>query len=85
MACCGQRRAQLTQQAAHMAGAGRAPRTPVASSRYAVYEYTGGAQMTVTAGVSGTRYRFAAPGATAQVDPRDVAAISALPHLRRIG
>jgi hypothetical protein len=53
-------------------------------SRAALYEYTGATGMTVTGGVSGTKYRFAQPSAKVQIDLRDVASLAGLPNLRRL-
>jgi hypothetical protein len=40
--------------------------------------------MTVTGSVSRTTYRFDSPGATLQIDPRDLASMASLPDLRRL-
>ena len=53
-------------------------------SRVALYQYTGMTAMTVAGPLSGAKYRFTAPGAKVQVDLRDVAAMAALPNLRRL-
>jgi len=55
-----------------------------AASREALYEYTGATGMTVTGPVSRTTYRFDGPGATRQIDPRDLASMAGLPDLRRL-
>jgi hypothetical protein len=80
MACCGQKRALA-------AASGRAVESqrPRPASRVALYQYTGTAGMTVLGRVSGLKYRFGQPGATVQVDPRDVASMAGLPNLRRLG
>jgi hypothetical protein len=57
---------------------------PRPSSRAALYEYTGLTAMTVAGPVSGQTYRFASPGAKAQVDMRDVASMASLPNLQRL-
>jgi hypothetical protein len=80
MGCCGQRRAQMTTGGTVQAEANRS--RPV--SRVALYEYTGMTAMTVAGPVSGSKYRFAAPGAKVQVALRDVASMSSLPNLRRL-
>jgi len=80
MACCGQRRGQMATGGAIAAAAKRAP----PGSRVALYQYTGMTAMTVAGPLSGAKYRFAAPGAKVQVDPRDVAAMATLPNLRRL-
>ena len=48
------------------------------------FRYTGRTQSTVAGPVSGRYYRFAAPGATVEADPRDVPWLEQLPDLRRI-
>ena len=48
------------------------------------FRYTGRTQSTVAGPVSGKYYRFAAPGATVEADPRDVPWLEQLPDLRRI-
>jgi hypothetical protein len=80
MACCGQRRGQITTGGTIAAAAKR----PQPNARVALYEYTGMTAMTVTGRFSGSQYRFAAPGAKVQVSLRDVALMSGLPNLRRL-
>ena len=80
MACCGQKRALVATNGR----AAEAKRSPRAISRVALYEYTGTTRMTVTGPVSGSKYRFEQPGATAQVDSRDIYSMAGLPHLRRL-
>jgi len=80
MACCGQRRAMASSNG-KLADAGPSRR---AASREALYEYTGTTSMSVTGSVSRTTYRFDGPGATRQIDPRDLASMASLPDLRRL-
>ena len=80
MACCGQRRAMASSNG-KLADAAPARR---AASREALYQYTGATGMTVTGPVSRTTYRFDGPGATRQIDPRDLASMAGLPDLRRL-
>jgi hypothetical protein len=47
-----------------------------------VFEYVGATALTVIGPGSGLRYRFDRPGATLAVDPRDRAALEAVPLLR---
>jgi hypothetical protein len=47
-----------------------------------VYEYVGATALTVIGPGSGLRYRFDRPGAALAVDPRDRAALDAVPLLR---
>ena len=81
MGCCGQKRAQVT-------GTGAIGKNPAggatSASKFVLYEYDGPTGMNVIGAVSGLGYRFAAPGAKVLVDPRDAAAMAALPHLRRL-
>jgi hypothetical protein len=52
---------------------------------YEVLEYTGPTALTVVGGATGQTYRFAEPGARAQVDVRDIRTMAGVPHLRRSG
>lgn len=47
-----------------------------------VFEYLGATALTVIGPASGLRYRFDRPGAALAVDPRDRAALEAVPLLR---
>jgi hypothetical protein len=47
-----------------------------------LFEYVGPTALTVFGPASGRRYRFGGPGATLAVDPRDHAALHAVPQLR---
>ena len=47
-----------------------------------LFEYVGITALTVFGPASGRRYRFERPGAALAVDPRDHAALQAVPHLR---
>jgi hypothetical protein len=55
-----------------------------ATSRDALYEYTGATGMTVVGAVSRLTYRFGSPGARVQVDLRDVGSMMGVPNLRRV-
>jgi hypothetical protein len=59
-------------------------RSPPFSLTPAVFRYTGRNQSTVAGPVSGRYYRFAASGATVEVDPRDAPWLEHLPDLQRI-
>ena len=48
----------------------------------ALFEYVGATALTVFGPASGRRYRFGGHGATLAVDPRDHAAMHAVPQLR---
>ena len=52
--------------------------------RAVAFEYTGRTSLTVTGPATGVQYRFAAPGARAQVDGLDSVALAALRVLRRV-
>jgi hypothetical protein len=78
MGCCGQRRGLI--MTGRTAVDGRSQPT----SKAALYEYTGTTGMTVTAPISGSKYRFATSGAKVQVDLRDVGSLAGLPNLRRL-
>jgi hypothetical protein len=71
MPCCGQGRAQFT-------GAG----TPVPERHF--FRYAGTTALTVAGPVSGKYYRFPAPGATVEADPRDAPSLEQVPQLRRV-
>jgi hypothetical protein len=60
------------------------PTRPMASmpARKPVFEYVGATALTVIGPGSGLRYRFDRPGAALAVDPRDRAALEAVPLLR---
>ncbi|KNZ32581.1 MAG: hypothetical protein AD742_10870 [Methylibium sp. NZG] len=47
-----------------------------------LFEYVGATGLTVFGPSSGKRYRFSGPGALLPVDPRDRAALHAVPQLR---
>ena len=47
-----------------------------------LFEYVGSTSLTVIGPVSGRSYRFARPLARQLVDPRDRAALAAMPQLR---
>ena len=80
MACCGQRRAQVSMSG-KMAKATK-PYRP--TPRAVLYEYTGTTGMSVTGPVSGLTYRFGLPGAKLQIDARDASSMAGLPNLRRL-
>ncbi len=51
--------------------------------QYAQFQYAGTAVLTVR-GPSGRVYRFAGPGSTMVVDPRDAASLAGVRQLRRL-
>ena len=80
MACCGQKRGQISTAGV----AAKAKTTAMPVSKFVLYEYTGKTAMVVNAPASGLRYHFASLGAKVQVDLRDVASMEALPNLKRV-
>ena len=48
------------------------------------FAYVGVAALSVRGPVTRAHYRFAAPGARVEVDARDAAYMTAVPHLRRV-
>jgi len=49
------------------------------------FEYVGATALTVASPMTGKVYRFAHPGARADVDPRDRSWVSVVPNLARVG
>jgi len=86
--CCGRNNGQLRSGLA-----GAQPARPAVSTRPAVplqsagmtFEYTGRTRLVVTGPATGRQYRFDGPGVRLQVDPRDRAAVAAVPMLKRVG
>jgi hypothetical protein len=48
------------------------------------FRYEGETALTVAGPVSGKYYRFSAPGATVEADPRDAPSLEQVPQLRRV-
>ena len=48
------------------------------------FRYVGRTALTVVGPVSGKYYRFVAPGATVESDPRDAASLEKVPQLRKV-
>ena len=57
---------------------------PLVSLRAASLRYTGPTSVVAVGPVSGRQYRFSHTGATVQIDARDKAAITRIPHLRQV-
>ena len=74
MSCCGKQRTQL--HGSFSSGGSRPERV--------FFRYVGRSALTVAGPVSGKYYRFTAPGATVEADPRDAPAMEKVPHLRRV-
>ena len=60
---------------------------PMASlpSTWMTCEYVGRTRLVVTGPATGRQYRFAGPGVRLPIDPRDRAAVAAVPMLKRVG
>jgi hypothetical protein len=85
MCNCGPRRVvPLPHRAATGALPASAP-APVAPRAKPLFEYVGRTALTVIGPASGLRYRFGSPGARLAVDPRDRAALAAVPQLKACG
>lgn len=86
MSCCGRHRETFRGTSQPSQGAQRAidrPRTPLPQSPVR-FEYVGATGLTVLGPVTGKRYRFDRSGSRVLIEPRDVASIAAVPHLRRV-
>ena len=81
MACCGQRRMQLSLSGQTAAVANRIIAVP---SPQVLFEYTGKTGMTVLGSGTGRSYRFSEPGARVQIDARDVHSLVGIQNLRRV-
>jgi hypothetical protein len=74
-------------QSTHQVTQPKTQTTPVRNPNrpaFASMRYTGPTSATTTGPVSGREYKFTRFGATLQVDPRDMAALTKVPHLRQI-
>lgn len=49
------------------------------------FEYVGRTRLVVIGPATGRQYLFAGPGIRLQIDPRDRAAVAAVPMLKRVG
>jgi hypothetical protein len=74
--CCGRQR-QAMPAPPRQSAAPPAPPTRV------VFEYVGVTALTVASPMTGKVYRFAHPGARADIDPRDRSWMSFVPNLAR--
>jgi len=88
MACCGQRRQQISPatpiQRPNNPAASRNLNRPPAQLRATVFQYIGKTALTAIGPVSGRHYRFSHPGATIDVDPRDRDSLALVPNLRQV-
>lgn len=87
MACCGQRRQQIRQQASVQRASSpaliRNSKHPPTRGGVA-FQYVGKTALTAVGSVSGRHYRFSHPTAIVEVDPRDRASLATVPNLRQI-
>jgi hypothetical protein len=74
MSCCGKQRTQLTGSFS--------PGGSVPERHF--FRYVGETALTVAGPLSGKYYRFPAPGATVEADPRDAPSLEQVPQLRRV-
>ncbi|HYW14471.1 MAG TPA: hypothetical protein VE871_21065 [Longimicrobium sp.] len=85
MSCCGGKRAAAwpapVPHAAYDAGEVTIPAPRPAA---VPFEYTGRTALTMRGAITGRSYRFAAPGETVAVDPRDAPGAAGVPNLRRV-
>lgn len=74
MSCCGQQRTQFTGS---FSSGGSTPERHF-------FRYVGKTALTVAGPLSGKYYRFPAPGATVEADPRDAPSLEQVPQLRKV-
>ena len=88
MACCGQRRRQISRvtpfQRANNPALPKNLDRPPAQTRTTAFQYVGKTALTAVGPVSGRHYLFNHPGAIVEVDPLDRASLALVPHLRQI-
>jgi hypothetical protein len=82
MACCGQKRSQVSMSGQ---AAPQASRVVAMPSPAFLFEYTGETSVIVIGSMTGKRYRFTGPGARAQIDAMDVPSLAGVPNLARVG
>lgn len=83
MSCCGRRRETFRGTSQPSPRPSDAARKPLPQSPVP-FEYVGATGLTVLGPVTGKRYRFDRSGSQVRIEPRDVASIAAVPHLRRV-
>ncbi len=83
MCNCGKKRMQNSQQS-HSAAADSRMTNHSQSPAFASFEYTGKTALSVTGKVTGTQYRFNAPGNRQNIDMRDAPGFMAVPVLRKL-
>jgi hypothetical protein len=83
--CCGKTRTAVSQTRVSFPPRRAVQTSPAIAikqrSNAAYFEYTGKTAMTVMGPVSGTTYRFVAPGSRVAVDLRDSQHFAAVPNL----
>jgi hypothetical protein len=83
MSCCGKQREQFLGARQVSARVNDKQRQP--SPQFAIhFEYVGATGLTVIGPVTGKRYRFEGYSSRVLIDPRDVASMTTVPHLRRV-
>ncbi len=80
MSCCGNQRSGMRATAGPRAQVGARPQRRYA---HAFFRYVGATSITVQGPATGRLYRFARPGASVAVDPRDALSLARLPQLRQ--
>jgi hypothetical protein len=88
MACCGQRRQQISRaipiQRAHNLALRTNLSRPAPQTQGTAFQYFGKTGMTAVGPISGRYYRFNYPGAIVEVDPRDRPSLATVPNLRQV-
>jgi hypothetical protein len=88
MACCGQKRQQISRANPVQRGSNPALPSnlsrPAAQARTTAFQYLGKTALTAVGPVSGRHYRFNYPGAIVEVDPRDQGSLATVPNLRQV-
>lgn len=86
--CCGRNSGPFRTGSAGYQPSGAAqataPTTPPPGA-WMTFEYVGRTRLVVTGPATGRLYRFAGPGVRLPIDPRDRAAVAAVPMLKRVG
>ncbi|MEP7232136.1 MAG: hypothetical protein ABI691_17880 [Ginsengibacter sp.] len=83
MCNCGKKRTEYSQQS-QRTNVNHSMRMPMQTTSYATFEYTGKTALSVTGKVTGTQYRFNAPGNQQNIDTRDATSLMTVPVLRRL-
>jgi hypothetical protein len=89
MACCGQKRQQISRANPIQPANSPAPKISTPGQQQfqpqgIAFQYTGKSALTAIGPVSGRQYRFGHPGAIVSVDSRDALSLGTVPNLRRV-